>query len=158
MPIFSIDEFINHIPRQKRLMALDPGSKTIGLAIGDLETTISSALHTIKRKKFTKDMQELGKWLKDYEIGAIVMGMPKNMDGSEGRRCQAVRDFTVELDRFFLEKYPICFCDERLSTFEAESFLIDEVDMSRGRREEIIDKMAAQNIMSTALEYFAHNA
>ena len=139
-------------------MALDLGSKTIGLATGDIETGISSALHVIKRKKFTNDVSELRKWLIDYDIGSLVIGMPKNMDGTEGKRCQSTKDFTMELDKFLEEKYPICYCDERLSTFEAETFLINEVDMSRGKREEVIDKMAAQNIMATALNYFAQNA
>ena len=158
MPILTPDNFIKSAPKSKRWLAIDLGTKTIGLASGDIETGIASPLHTIKRKKFTADMNELSKWLSDYDIGAIIMGLPLNMDGSEGKRCQSTRDFTAELDKFFNGKYPIYFCDERLSTYEAETFLIDEVDMNRARRSEIIDKMAAQRIMTTALNYFAHNA
>lgn len=158
MPIYPRDKFLYHAPIRKRWLALDPGSKTIGLALGDYQTEISTPLHTIQRKKFTKDMQELEKWIKDYEIGAIIVGLPLNMDGTEGTRCQSVRDFTAELNRYFNDAYPICFNDERLSTFEAESFLINEIDMGRSRRKEVIDKMAAQKIMSSALHRFVHNA
>ncbi len=152
MTIFEPIIFKEKINMETRIFGIDPGTKTIGVAVGDIGNKIATPVSVIKRKKFTLDMLHLEKLIKEYEVGALIIGLPLNMDGSEGKRCQSVRDFTAELNRFFDNKYPISFHDERLSTHTAETFLIEQADLSRKKRAGVIDKMAAQNILQGALD------
>jgi putative Holliday junction resolvase len=132
------------------LLALDLGDKTIGMAVSDDGKRIATSLDTIRRTKFTKDAEALLKVIADYRIGGIVIGLPVNMDGTEGPRCQSTRQFGANL----AEKtdVPIGFWDERTSTQAVERHLIAQ-DVSRKRRAEVVDKMAAQFILQGALDY-----
>lgn len=151
----AVTELAERLARGERLLGLDPGSKTIGLAISDSALTVASPLETLKRGKFTQDAQRLAEICREYRVGGLVIGLPVNMDGSEGPRCQSVR----QLARNLVEKagftQPVAFWDERLSTAAVERFLVDEADMTRKRRAEVVDKMAAAYILQGALDAIA---
>ncbi len=151
----AVTELPERLKRGERLLGLDPGSKTIGLAISDSALTVASPLETIKRGKFTQDAERLAEICRDYRVGGLVIGLPVNMDGTEGPRCQSVR----QLARNLVEKagftQPIAFWDERLSTAAVERFLVDEADMTRKRRAAVVDKMAAAYILQGALDAIA---
>lgn len=133
-------------------MGLDPGTKTIGVAISDGLRMTATPFQTLKRGKFSKDASVLDGIVADRSITGVVIGLPRNMDGSEGPRAQSVRAFA----RNVAEKLglPVAFWDERLSTVAAERTLL-EADMSRKRRAEVIDAMAAQYILQGALDRLA---
>jgi putative pre-16S rRNA nuclease len=131
------------------LIALDPGTKTIGVAACGASRGLSTPVETIKRTKFTADAERIFALLEERQATAIVMGLPVNMDGSEGPRVQSVRAMARNLMR--LRDLPIAFQDERLSTFEAEEKLI-AVGVRRDKRKEIIDAHAAANILQSALD------
>ncbi|MEE2995949.1 MAG: Holliday junction resolvase RuvX [Pseudomonadota bacterium] len=137
------------------LMALDLGSKTIGVAVSDDERRIASSLDTIRRTKFTQDAKTLLTVVTDYDIAGFVLGLPVNMDGTEGPRCQSVRQFGAN----FADKtdLPIAFWDERMSTQAVERHLIAQ-DVTRKRRASVIDKMAAQFILQGALDFLRNLA
>ena len=135
------------------LFALDLGEKTIGIAVSDDSRRIASPLETIRRKKFTQDAETLLKLADEYAIGGYIIGLPVNMDGTEGPRCQSVRQFGANLSE--KTDLPIAFWDERMSTQAMERHLIDQ-DVSRRRRAEVIDKMAAQFILQGALDFFGN--
>ena len=151
MAIVEPAEFKNALPHNTRLLGLDLGSKTIGLAISDSGLAVASPIETIRRKKFTADAEALIALIGDRNVGGLVLGLPKNMDGSEGPRAQSTRQFAANL----LEKIDIAIAlwDERLSTAEVERVLIDEADMTRRRRGQVIDKMAAGVILQGFLDY-----
>jgi putative pre-16S rRNA nuclease len=142
----------------QRLLGLDPGSKTIGLAISDSGLKVASPLETVKRGKFGQDAERLAAICRDNRVGGLIIGLPVNMDGSEGPRCQSVR----QLARNLVEKagftQPIAFWDERLSTAAVQRFLVDEADMTRRRRAEVVDKMAAAYILQGALDAIARQS
>lgn len=131
------------------LIALDPGTKTIGVAACGASRGLSTPVETIKRTKFTTDAERIFALLDERQATAIVMGLPVNMDGSEGPRVQSVRAMARNLMR--LRDLPIVFQDERLSTFEAEEKLI-AVGVRRDKRKAIIDAHAAANILQSALD------
>ncbi len=145
-------------PRNVRLLGIDLGSKTIGLSVCDTGQSIATPLRTIARKKFTRDIEEMGKVIKEFEIGGYVLGWPLNMDGSPSKRCDATQSFADEMT-----KYPqlvgidpwISLWDERLSTETVDNFLVETVDMSRKRRKQVVDKLAAQVILQGALDFMA---
>tara|TARA_Y100000588_G_scaffold88223_1_gene94129 strand:+ start:203 stop:649 length:447 start_codon:yes stop_codon:yes gene_type:complete len=134
-----------------RLLGLDLGSKTIGLALSDPAFMVASPTDTIRRTKFDKDAAELDRLIADRGVGGLVLGLPINMDGSEGPRCQSTRQFATNLIQRGMEQ-PIVFWDERLSTAAVERVLIDEADMSRRKRADVVDKMAAAYILQGALD------
>ena len=134
-----------------RLLGLDLGSKTIGLAISDPALMVASPIDTIRRTKFGKDAAELEQLMASRDVGGLVLGLPINMDGSEGPRCQSTRQFAANLDQHGTEQH-IAFWDERLATAAVERVLIDEADMSRRKRASVIDKMAAAYILQGALD------
>lgn len=140
------------LPANVALLGLDLGSKTIGLAVSDPAGSIASPLETIHRKKFTLDADRLDAVIADRRIGGLVIGLPINMDGSEGPRCQSSRQFARNLINQRNFTLPIAFWDERLSTSAVERVLIDQADMSRARRGEVVDKMAAGFILQGALD------
>lgn len=156
MPIVTLAELRDAVPRGKRLMGLDLGSKTIGLALSDAGFAIASPLVTLMRKKFTADALALKGLIDAHGVGGLVLGLPINMDGTEGPRCQSTRQFAANL----IEKFdmPIAFHDERLSTAAVERVLIGEADMTRKRRGEVVDKMAATYILQGALDIMAGQA
>ncbi|WP_298936672.1 Holliday junction resolvase RuvX [uncultured Ruegeria sp.] len=131
------------------LMGLDLGEKTIGVAVSDQMRTVASPLETVRRKKFTLDSARLLELVDDRELGGILLGLPKNMDGTEGSRCQSTRAFARNLSR--LTELPIGFWDERLSTVAAEKALL-EADTTRKRRGQVIDHVAAGYILQGALD------
>ena len=144
-------EITKHVEKGKRLLALDLGDKTIGLAISDPNFRVGSPLETIRRKKFTQDAERLEEVIEENKVGGLVIGLPKNMDGTEGPRCQSVRQFARNMEKRGLD-LPMAFWDERLSTSAVERFLVDEADMSRKKRGEVVDKMAAGFILQGALD------
>ncbi len=139
-----------HLKREQRVLGLDLGSKTIGLALSDVLFTIASPLETVRRSKFTKDAERLLAIIAEHDVGALVVGLPLNMNGAEGPRCQSTRDFA----RNFLQRrdMPIALWDERLSTCAVERMLVNDVDMTRKRRAEVVDKLAATYILQGALD------
>jgi len=154
MAVIEIKNLKNMLERGKKLMGLDLGTKTIGLALSDFLLSVASPLETIQRTKFTKDAIHLEGLIVEHEVGALVLGLPLEMDGSEGARCQSTRDFA----RNFMQRgdIPIAFWDERLSTSAVERMLVNDVDMTRKRRSEVIDKLAATYILQGALDAIAH--
>lgn len=130
-------------------MGLDLGTKTIGVATSDRTRMIATPIETIVRKKFTQDAERLIAIIAAENIGLIVLGLPVNMDGTEGPRCQSTRAFARNFAR--LSPVPIVFWDERLSTAAVERMLI-QADASRAKRDEVIDKLAAAWILQAALD------
>ena len=139
------------LAQNRRLLALDLGDKTIGLALSDPGLTVATPLETVRRTKFTKDAEALDKIIAEWSVGGLVLGLPVNMDGTEGPRCQSTRQFARNLEKRGLT-LPIAFWDERLSTSAVERFLVQGADMTRKRRAEVVDKMAAAYILQGALE------
>ncbi len=137
------------------LMGLDLGDKTIGMALADTSNIVATPMDTIRRSKFKHDAAALKALIEEYEVTALIVGLPVNMDGSEGPRCQSVRQFadnllhTIDID--------IAFWDERLSTAAVTRTLI-EADMSRAKRARVVDKMAAAYILQGALDFLANKA
>lgn len=134
------------------LMGLDLGAKTIGVAVSDGLRMTATALETVRRTKFSADAARLDEIIAGRGIAAIVLGLPRNMDGSEGRRCQSTRAFARNLAARIAQ--PIAFWDERLTTVAAERVLL-AADSSRKRRREVIDKVAAAFILQGALDRLA---
>ena len=146
----SLSELIKYLPQKNRLLGLDVGRKTIGLAVSDSDMKIATTVGTIRRSKFTKDVKNLDAIITERQVNGLVLGLPISMDGNEGPACQSVRQFAVNLDNIL--EIGITFWDERLSTSAVERLLIKEADLSRNRRSEIIDKMAAAYILQGALD------
>ncbi len=137
---------------RRPLIGLDPGTKTIGVAVSDTGWSIASPVEVIRRKKFTLDAARLAEIIAERNACAIVIGLPVNMDGSEGPRAQSVRAFTRNLSQ--KTDLPLAFWDERWSTAAVTRTLLD-ADVSRARRKDLVDKMAAAYILQGALDYFA---
>ncbi len=144
------------IGRGQRLLGLDVGAKTIGLAISDAGLVVASPLQTIQRRKFSADVRALSRVVAERRVGGLVVGLPVNMDGSEGRRCQSVRQFVADLLQHL--DLPVAFWDERLSTAAVQRILVDEADMSRRRRARVVDKMAAAYIPQGAPDALGRGA
>lgn len=140
---------LHDLPRGQRLLGFDLGTKTIGLALSDVERCIASPLETIRRTKFTGDAARLAEIVTRFGVGGMVVGLPLNMDGSEGPRVQATRAFARNLGR--LIPLPIAFWDERLSTAAVTRAMI-EADASRARRAMVVDRVAAAYILQGALD------
>lgn len=135
--------------RDQRLLGLDLGTKTIGLALCDVSLTVASPLETIRRVKFKADVEQLLKIIERHDVGGLVIGLPVNMDGTEGPRVQSTRAFVRNLAP--LCPLPIAYWDERLSTAAVTRTLL-EADATRKRRGEVVDKMAAAYILQGVLE------
>lgn len=153
MPECTLPDLAAALERRARLLGVDLGDKTIGLALSDTGLVIASPLETLKRGKFTPDAQKIEALVVDHGIGGIVYGLPVNMDGTEGPRCQSTRQFARNLDQRL--PLPYAFQDERLSTAAVERVLIGQADMSRKRRAEVVDKAAAAWILQGALDALA---
>ncbi len=160
MPIGLVKDIAKDCPKNTRLLGVDLGTKTIGLAVCDEGQSVATALKTLTRKKFSTDIAELMKVVEEFSIGGFVFGWPLNMDGSHSASCDRVRSFIDEM-----VKYPhapwiksgmdvwIGLQDERLSTSAVHDFLVNDVDMSRTKRGQVVDKLAAQLILQGALEF-----
>ena len=147
------EEFAAALVPHSALAGLDLGERTIGVAVSDRIGAVATPLETIRRKKFTLDAARLAEIIAGRGIGGVVLGLPFNMDGSEGPRCQSTRAFARNLAR--QSDLPIGFWDERLSTVAAERALL-EADTSRKRRAEVIDHVAASYILQGALDRLRH--
>jgi len=145
--------FAAALPPMRPILGLDLGDKTIGVAASDPLLSSANAVETIRRRKFGLDAERLLDIAAGRDAGGIVLGLPRNMDGSEGPRCQSTRAFARNLGR--LTDLPIGFWDERLSTVAAERALI-EADLTRKRRKEVIDAVAASYILQGALDRLRH--
>jgi len=150
MAITTLSELKTGLGRGQCLLGLDLGSKTIGLAVADPAGIIASPLETLQRGKFRDNLQALRAIIAEREVGGLVLGLPVSMDGTEGPRCQATRDFARNLIEAL--DISIAFWDERLSTSAIERILVNEADMPRKRRAQVVDKMAAAYILQGALD------
>lgn len=148
-----IAEFRAALPPMQAIAGLDLGEKTIGVAVSDTFLSVATPLETVRRKKFTLDADRLLQIIAARRLGGLILGLPRNMDGSEGPRCQSTRAFARNLSR--LTEVPIGFWDERLSTVAAEKALL-EADTTRKRRAEVIDHVAASYILQGVLDRLGH--
>ena len=148
-----IEDFAAALPEGRAIAGLDLGTKTIGVAVSDLRRGIATPVLTIRRVKFTTDAAALAALVAERRIAGLILGLPLNMDGSEGPRAQATRAFARNLVR--VVPLPIGLWDERLSTVAAERALL-EADTSRKRRSEVIDHVAAGYILQGVLDRMAH--
>ncbi|MDX1781367.1 MAG: Holliday junction resolvase RuvX [Thalassovita sp.] len=148
-----IEDLAAALPAHAALIGLDLGDKTIGVAVSDVLQGVATPIETIRRKKFGVDAERLLQIVADRGAGGIILGLPRNMDGSEGPRCQKTRAFARNLSR--LTDLPIGFWDERLSTVAAERALL-EADTSRAKRAEKIDNVAASFILQGFLDRLRH--
>ncbi len=150
MPVVALEDLTARLAREERLLGLDVGQKTIGMALSDTRRVVASPLETIRRERLAADLARVRDIVARQGVGGFVVGLPIALDGREGPRCQSVRQFAADLlkacDR------PLAFFDERLSTAAVERLLIDEADMSRKRRRQVVDKMAAAYILQGALD------
>lgn len=149
----TIEDFARALPAYRAIAGLDLGTETIGVAVSDTLMSIATPLETVRRKKFTLDAARLLEIAEARNLGGFILGMPRNMDGSEGPRAQSTRAFARNLSR--LTDLPIGYWDERLSTVAAERALL-EADTSRKRRSEVIDHVAAGYILQGVLDRMGH--
>lgn len=152
MPADDVLQALAALPRGPRLMGVDLGTKTIGLALSDVERRIASPLETIRRTKFQADVAALLALATRHEVAGLVVGLPLNMDGSDGPRVQSTQSFVRNLGK--LTPLPVIYWDERLSTAAVTRTLI-ESDRSRARRAELVDKLAAAYILQGLLDRLA---
>lgn len=152
MPLMNLDLFCqNPFAKGGRFLGFDVGEKTIGLALSDTQQMIATPLHVIHRTQWKKDAETLLKVIKEHHVVGIVVGFPLNMDGSEGPRCQSIRQFIVNL--LSVIDLPVCLWDERLSTMAVTRTLL-AADVSRAKRKKVVDKMAAAYILQGFLDAF----
>ena len=151
MPVFDLIDLPSALPEYAPVIGLDLGEKTIGVAISDATRAIASPLELIRKTKFTDEANHLFKRMAERGAKGLVIGLPVNMDGTEGPRCQSVRAFGRNLLRLNPD-LPIAFWDERWSTQAVQRLMTDEADLSRARRAELVDKMAAAYILQGALD------
>ena len=144
-----LTRFSISLPKKGRLLGLDLGAKTIGLALSDISRRIATPMDTLRRTKFDRDASQLHKIYSEHSVTGIVLGLPINMNGSEGPRCQATRDFARNIVAHLVA--PILLWDERLSTAAVTQALI-AADLSRNKRAKLVDKMAAGYILQGALD------
>lgn len=150
MAVLDLIDLSAALPAGAPLVGLDLGEKTIGVAVSDATRTVASPLETIRKTKFTEDAARLFALMASRRAAGVVIGLPVNMDGTEGPRCQSNRAFARNLIR--LRDLPIAFWDERMSTMAVNRMLIDEMDVTRARRAEVVDKAAAAWILQGALD------
>lgn len=156
MPVCNLAELKSRLPRHHRLMGVDHGTKTLGLALSDVLLMVASPFQTIERVKFTQDARKLLEFIDKNEVGGLVFGLPVEMDGAEGGRCQSVRQFAANLME--IRDLPVAFWDERLSTSAVERMMVSEADLSRKKRQGLKDKLAAVWILQGALDQLAARA
>ena len=153
-PDITVEQFATLLQGRGRLLGLDLGTKTIGLAISDSNWSIASAVKTIRRTKFTADVQEMLEFATAEKVQGLVRGLPLNMDGTEGPRVQATRAFARNLSAH--TNLPLIYWDERLSSYTAEQFML-EADVSRKKRAKSIDHMAASIILQGCIDALAES-
>ncbi len=151
MPVINLDDLSPTLPRKGALTGVDAGEKTLGVAFSDALWTVATPHSVIRKTKFTDDAAALFRLMDERGSTALVIGLPLNMDGTEGPRCQSCR----ALGRNLLRLRPdliVTFQDERLSTAAVERTLIGEADLSRGKRSQVVDRAAAAWILDAALD------
>jgi putative Holliday junction resolvase len=148
----TLEDLAAILPAKARLIGVDLGTKTIGLALSDVERRIATPLVTLKRARFSRDAPALSAQIRKFEAFALIVGLPLEMDGGEGPRVQATRAFARNFAR--LDPTPVAFWDERFSTAAVNRALIAN-DVSRARRAAVVDKMAAAYILQGALDRLA---
>jgi putative Holliday junction resolvase len=149
MLIENQEEFTRNLPKEARILGLDVGETTIGLALSDISRIIATPFSTIERVKFTKDIEKLKNVINTQNVGGLVIGYPINMDGSQGPRAQSTRTFVANISRHIA--LPMLLWDERLSTMAVERMMVG-ADMSRKRRLELVDKLAASYMLQGYLD------
>ncbi len=152
--VSDLKEFAAGLKKFDRLLGLDLGTKTIGLALSDVTRMVATPVETLSKGKFSKDMAKIKALIETEEVGAIVLGLPREMDGTEGKRVQATKAFASNMSREI--DLPILLWDERLSTVAVERILIGEADMTRKRRAEVVDRAAAAYILQGVLDALEH--
>jgi putative Holliday junction resolvase len=150
VPVLDLLDLPAACPPDTPWMGLDLGEKTIGVAVSDSTRLIASPLELIRKSKFTQEAEHLFKLMAHRKVAALVIGLPANMDGTEGPRAQSCRAFARNLER--LRPVNIAFWDERLSTSAVERFLIEDLDLNRKRRAQVVDRTAAAWILQGALD------
>jgi putative Holliday junction resolvase len=150
VPVLDLLDLPAACPPDTPWMGLDLGEKTIGVAVSDATRMIASPLELIRKSKFTHEAEHLFKLMAHRKVSALVIGLPVNMDGTEGPRAQSCRAFARNLER--LRPINVAFWDERLSTSAVERFLIEDLDLNRKRRAEVVDRTAAAWILQGALD------
>lgn len=157
MTIDLLKNIYKDCPKGQALLGLDVGKKTIGLALSNPTQTLATPLQTIKRTKFTQDMACLLAVINDYKVEGFIVGLPINMDGSEGRRAQSIRDFAIEMKNTLGQDTWIALWDERLSTVSADNIVDNLVEKRKtkinAKASGLIDKLAAQTILQGALDF-----
>jgi len=150
VPVFDLTDLPAACPPDTPWIGLDLGENTIGVAVSDTSRMIASPLQLIRKVKFSQDAAQLIKLMNGRNVSALVIGLPLNMDGTEGPRAQSCRAFARNLER--LRPVNVAFQDERLSTTAVERFLIDQLDLTRKRRANVVDRTAAAWILQGALD------
>ena len=150
MPVLDLPGLVEATPAGTPWLGLDLGEKTIGVAASDATRMIASPLELIRKTRFTQDAERVLKLMDGRKASALIIGLPLNMDGSEGPRAQSCRAFARNLQR--LREVPVTFWDERLSTSAVERFLIGDLDLTRKRRAGVVDRTAAAWILQGALD------
>lgn len=158
MPIGLLQDIAKDRPQGRSLLGLDVGEKTIGLAYAPPDLLMATPLKTIQRTKFTADMLVLADVVHDFDIGGFIIGLPLNMNGTEGRRTQSIRDFAAEMVRHpdvVGEEPWIALFDERLSTDSVEKLVDDSLDIPirKAKSKGLIDSLAAQLILQNSLQF-----
>lgn len=153
MPVVALEVLISLLARESRLLGFDVGKKTVGLALSDVRRKVASPMETIRRTRLAADLARIKALALEHGVGGFVIGLPVALDGRESPRCQSVRQYAADLLKEC--DLPLAFFDERFSTAAVERFLIDEADMSRARRKQVVDKMAAAYILQGALDLMA---
>jgi putative Holliday junction resolvase len=150
VPVLDLSELSAACPPNTPWLGLDLGENTIGVSVSDTGRIIASPLELIRKTKFSQDAEQLFRIMDGRKVSALVIGLPLNMDGTEGPRAQSCRAFARNLERF--RPVNVAFQDERLSTTAVERFLIDELDLTRKRRADVVDRTAAAWILQGALD------
>ncbi|MEM7444100.1 MAG: Holliday junction resolvase RuvX [Pseudomonadota bacterium] len=154
MSICKIEDLPDRLPAGTRLLGLDVGEKTIGMALSDSALTLASPIGTIRRQRFAQDADSLFETVDERGVGALVVGLPRNMDGSLGPRAQSTKQFAYNLLK--RRDIPAAFWDERLSTQAVERAMVKEADLSRAKRAQRVDTAAAAFILQGALDAIAN--
>lgn len=150
MTLFNPYALRDALPSGLRLLGLDPGQKTIGLALSDVTLMLASPYLSVKRRKFGETADEIGRIVRKEGIGGLICGLPLSLDGSFGPAARSAQDWMTELSNRL--DLPACCWDERLSSSAVNRFLIQEADMTRKRRAEVVDKMAAAYTLQSWLD------
>jgi putative holliday junction resolvase len=150
MTLFNLKDLRAALPRNARLLGIDPGSKVIGLALTDVALTLATPYGSLKRGKLKKNAAEIGAIARKEGAGGLVVGWPLSMDGTEGPAAQAARDWALALSE--VTGLPAAMWDERLSSSAVNRFLIEEADLSRSKRAAVVDAMAASWMLQAALD------